>query len=192
MRHRILLGHGHLRERFRRSVRDEDRIESESATPTLALRDRPSAFPVEDLVIVGRPQEEDGLEPCGPAPSPSQELQDPGTPEALVYVRRIHAREAAEFFDEQPGVVDEVVAAELVVEDRRGEPDDLFEAVRLDLGIGAVLVDEFDADVAQLRRDLAELALVRRDEGDQVYRPRDSISLTFAMTASASFPIVSR
>jgi len=121
-----------------------------------------------------------------------QELQDPGTPEALVYVRRIHAREAAEFFDEQPGVVDEVVAADLVVEDRRGEPDDLFEAVRLDLGIGAVLVDEFDADVAQLRRDLAELALVRRDEGDQVYRPRDSISLTFAMTASASFPIVSR
>jgi len=147
---------------------------------------------VEDLVIVGRPQEEDGLEPCGAVPSPLQELQDPGTPEALVYVRRIHAREAAEFFDEQPGVVDEVVAAELVVEDRRGEPDDLFEAVRLDLGIGAVLVDEFDADVAQLRRDLAELALVRRDEGDQVYRPRDSISLTFAMTASASFPIVSR
>src|SRR2546426_710462 len=104
MRHRVLLGHGHLRERLRRAIRDEDRID----------------------------------------------------------------------------------------QDGRREPDDLLETVRLNLRIGTIVVDQLDVDLAKLRRDLAELALVRRDEGDQVYRPRDSISFTFAITSSAAFPIVWR
>ncbi len=192
MGHRVLLRHRHLRERLRRAARDEDRIETESTAPALPVRNRPPAFPVEDLVLICRPQEEHGLEPGQAVSGPLQQFQDPRTPEALVYVRRVHAGEAAKLFDEQPGVIDEVVPAELVVEDRRREPDDLLETVRLNLRIGTIVVDQLDVDFAKLRRDLAELALVRRDEDDYVYRPRASISLTFAMTSSAAFPIVSR
>ena len=192
MRHRVLLGHGHLCERLRRAIRDEDRIETESAAPALPLWNRPAAFPMEDLVVVRRPQEEHGLEPGRTVSGPVQQLQDACTAEALVYVRRVHAREAAKLFDEQSGVIDEVVPADLIVEDGRREPDDLLETVRLNLRIGTILVDQLDVGLAEFRRDLAELALVRRDEGDQVYRPRDSISFTFAMTSPAAFPIVSR
>ena len=192
MRHRVLLGHGHLCERLRRAIRDEDRIETESAAPALPLWNRPAAFPMEDLVVVRRPQEEHGLEPGRTVSGPVQQLQDTSTAEALVYVRRVYAREAAKLFDEQSGVIDEVVPADLIVEDGRREPDDLLETVRLNLRIGTILVDQLDVGLDKLRRDLAELALVRRDEGDQVYRPRDSISFTFAMTSPAAFPIVSR
>jgi len=192
MRYRVLLAHGHLRERLRRAIRDEDRIETESAAPALPVRNRSPAFPVEDLVVVRRPQEEHRLEPSRAVSGPLEQFQDPSAAEALVYVRRVHAREAAELFDEQSGVIDEVVPADLVVQDGRREPDDLLETVRLDLRIGTILVDQLDIRFAKLRRDLAELALVRRDEGDQVYRPRDSISFTFAITSSAAFPIVSR
>ncbi len=192
MRHRVLLAHGHLRERLRGAIWDEDRIETESAAPALPLRNRSPAFPVEDLVVIRRPQEEHRLEPSRTVSGPLQQLQDACTAEALVYVRRIHAREAAKLFDEKSGVIDEVVPADLIVQDGRREPDDLFETVRLNLRIGTILVDQLDVGLAKLRRDLAELALVRRDEGDQVYRPRDSISFTFAMTSSAAFPIVSR
>src|SRR3989454_1478888 len=192
MRHRVLLGHGHLRKRLRRAIRDEDRIETESAAPPLPVGNRSAALPVEDLVVVRSPQEEHGLEPRGTVSGPLQQLQDACTAEALVYVRRIHAREAAKLFDEESGVIDEVVPADLIVQDGRRELDDLLETVRLNLRIGTIVVDQLDVDLAKLRRDLAELALVRRDEGDQVYRPRDSISFTFAMTSSAAFPIVSR
>src|SRR2546425_1091010 len=171
MRYRVLLAHGHLRERLRRPIRDEDWIETESAVPTLPVRNRSPALPVEDLVVVRRPEEEHGLEPSRAVSGPLQQFQNACTAEALVYVRRIHAREAPELFDEQSGVIDEVVAANLVVKDGRREPDDLLETVRLDLRIGSILANQLDVRIAKLRRDLAELALVRRDEGDQVYRP---------------------
>ncbi len=192
MRHRVLLAHGHLRERLRRAIRDENRIETESAAPSLPVRNRSAAFAVEDLVVVRSPQEEHGLEPSRTVSGPVQQLQDACAAEALVYVRRIHAREATKLLDEQSGVIDEVVPADLIVQDGRREPDDLLETVCLNLRIGAILVDQLDVGLAKLGRNLAELALVRRDEGDQVYRPRDSISFTFAMASSAIFPIVSR
>src|SRR5256886_10756948 len=87
MRHRVLLGQGHLCERLRRAIRDEDRIETESAAPALPLWNRPAAFPMEDLVVVRRPQEEHGLEPSRTVSGPVQQLQDACTAEALVYVR---------------------------------------------------------------------------------------------------------
>src|SRR2546426_8671293 len=192
IRRRVLPAHVHLRERLRCTIRHKDRIETESAAPALPVGNRSAAFPVEDLVVVRRPQQEHGLEPSHTVSGPVQQFQDARAAEALVYVRRIHAREAAKLFDEQPGVIDEVVPADLVVQDSGREPDDLLETVRLDLRVRAILVDQLDVGLAELRRDLAELALVRRDEGDQVYRPRDSISFTFAMTSSANFPIVSR
>src|SRR5438093_1483827 len=192
MRHTVLLGHGHLRERLRGAIRHEDRIETESAAPALPVRNRSPALPVEDLVVVRRPQEEHRLEPGRTVSGPLQQLQDARTAEALVYVRRVHAREAAKLFDEQSGVIDQIVPADLVVQDGGCEPDNLLETVRLDLRVRAILVDHLDVGLAEFRRDLAELTLVRRDEGDQVYRPRDSSSFTFAMTSSAIFPIVSR
>src|SRR5438128_3733774 len=168
MRHRVLLAHGHLRDRLRRASRDEDRIETESAAPSLPVRNRSAALRVEDLVVVRRPQEEHGLEPSRTVSGSVQQLQDACTAEALVYVRRIHAREAAKLFDEQSGVIDEVVPADLIVQDGRREPDDLLETVRLNLRIGTILVDQLDVDLAKLGRNLAELALVRRVEVDQV------------------------
>src|SRR3989454_4100305 len=155
-------------------------------------RNRPAALSVKDLVVVRRPQEEHRLEPGRTVSGPLQQLQDARTAEALVYVRRVHAREAAKLFDEQSGIIDQIVPADLVVEDGRCEPDNLLETIRLDLRVRAILVDQLNVGLAEFRRDLAELTLVRRDEGDQVYRPRDSISFTFAMTSSAIFPIVSR
>src|SRR6266545_2817981 len=56
----------------------------------------------------------------------------------------------------------------------------------------AVLPDDPDAGVQELRGDLAELPFVRRDERNHVYRPRSSISRTFRTTASADFPMTSR
>src|SRR2546428_5095914 len=158
MRHRVLLVHGHLRERLRRAIRNEDRIETESAAPALPLRNRSAALPVEDLVVVRSPQEEHRLEPSRTVSGPLQQLQDACTAEALVYVRRIHAREAAKLFDEESGVIDEVVPADLIVQDGRREPDDLLETVRLNLRIGTILVDQLDVGLAKLGRNLAELA----------------------------------
>src|SRR5256712_7318233 len=135
MRHRVLLAHGHLRERLRRAIRDENRIETKSAAPSLPVRNRSAAFAVDDLVVVRRPQQEHRLEPSRTVSGPLQQLQDACTAEALVYVRRIHAREAAKLFDEEAGVIDEVVPADLIVQDGRREPDDLFETVRLNLRI---------------------------------------------------------
>src|SRR2546430_15025384 len=155
MRDRVLLGHRHLREGLRRPLRDEDRIEPESPGPALPVGDRTAAFSVEDLVLLRRPEEEDGLEPRGASPGTVQKLQDPGAPEALVYVRRIDPGEAAELLEEQYGAIDQVVATDLVVEDRRGEPDDLLEAVRLGLGIRGGRVDELAVGVRQLRRGRA-------------------------------------
>ena len=65
-------------------------------------------------------------------------------------------------------------------------------SVAMRLPIAFLLIALAFPALAEFRRDLAELTLVRRDEGDQVYRPRDSISFTFAMTSSAIFPIVSQ
>src|SRR2546427_2901443 len=192
MRYRVLRCPAHLRERLRGPSRDRARLTTEPAAPALPVRNRPAALSVKDLVVVRRPQEEHRLEPGRTVSSPLQQLQDARTAEALVYVRRVHAREAAKLFDEESGIIDQIVPADLVVEDGRCEPDDLLETVRLDLRVRAILVDQLDVGLAEFRRDLAELTLVRRDEGDQVYRPRDSISFTFAMTSSAIFPIVSR
>src|SRR5437899_3855389 len=136
MRHRVLLGHGHLRERLRRAIRDEDRIETESAAPALAVGNRSAALRVEDLVVVRSPQEEHRLEPSRTVSGPVQQLQDACTAEALVYVRRIHAREAAKLFDEEFGVINEVVPADLIVEDGCCESDDVLEPVQLNLRIG--------------------------------------------------------
>src|SRR5713101_9627603 len=113
MRDRVLLGHRHLREGLRRAFGDENRIETESPGPSLPVGDRTAAFPMEDLVLVRRPEEEDRLEPCTAVPGIVQELQDPGAPETLVYVRRIDAREATELFEEQARVIDHVVAPDL-------------------------------------------------------------------------------
>src|SRR3989442_15643195 len=92
MRHRVLLAHGHLRECLRGAVRDEDRIETESAAPALPLRDRSATLPVEDLVVVRRPQEEHRLEASRTVSGAVQQLQNACTAKPLVYVRRIHAR----------------------------------------------------------------------------------------------------
>src|SRR2546426_11724615 len=111
---RVLLGHRHLREGLRRTVRDKERIEPEAPGPALLLRDRAAAFPVEDLVRIRSPEEEDGLEPRGAVPGAVQQFQDPSAPQALVYVRRIDAGESAELLEEQSGVIDQVVATDLV------------------------------------------------------------------------------
>src|SRR5256712_8266351 len=192
MRDRVLLADRHLRERLRRAVRDEDRIEAEPGPPARGLRDCPLTRTMEDLVRPGGPQEEHGLERRSSRPGAREKFQNPSAAEPLVYVRRVHARKAAERIDEEPGVVDEIIAADLVVEDGCGEPHDFLQPIRLDLRIAPVLMDQPHPGLEELRGDLAELALVRRHERDHVYRPRDSMSLTFAMTPSAAFPIVSR
>src|SRR6266508_2737145 len=192
VRDRVLLGEGHLRERLRRAVRHEDRVEAEAAPAPLPVRDRPAGLAMEDLVISASPQEEDRLERRAAVAHALQECQDPGAAESLVDVRRVDTGEPAEVIEEQAGIVDEVIPADLVVEDRRGEPHDLLESIRLDLRVGSVLPHDPDARVQELRRDLAELPLVRRDERDHVYRPRSSISRTFRTTASAAFPMIAR
>src|SRR5437867_12353274 len=55
MRHRVLLGHGHLCERLRRAIRDGGPIETQSAAPALSLWHRPAASPMEALALVRRP-----------------------------------------------------------------------------------------------------------------------------------------
>src|SRR6266508_1121657 len=185
VRDRVLLGERHLRERLRCAFWHEDRVEAETARAPLPVRDRPARLAVEDLMVSASPQEEDRLERRAAVAHAVQEREDPGTPEALVDVRRVDTGEPA-------GIVDEVIPADLVVEDRRGEPHDLLESIRLDLRVGSVLPHDPDARVQELRRDLAELPLVRRDERDHVYRPRASISRTFRTTASAAFPMISR
>src|SRR6266540_1926760 len=192
MRDRVLLGEGHLRERLRRAVRDEDRVEAEASRAPLPVRDRPARLAVEDLMVSASPQEEDRLERRTAVAHALHEAQDPGAPEALVDVRRVDARKTAQVIEEQTGIVDEVVPAHLVVEDGRGEPHDFLEPIRLDLRVAAVLPDDPDARVQELRGDLAELPFVRRDERNHVYRPRSSISRTFRTTASADFPMTSR
>src|SRR5207245_11332124 len=89
MRDRVLLCHRHLREGLRRALRDEDRIEPESHGPALPLRDRTAASSVEDLVLLRRPDEADGLEPRGASPGTVQKLQNPAARAALLYVRRL-------------------------------------------------------------------------------------------------------
>src|SRR5438445_13669722 len=93
---RVLRCECHLREGLRGTLRDEDRIEPESPGPALPLRDRTAAFPVEDVVLLRRPEEEDGLEPRGAVPGTVQQLQDPGACETVVSVRRIYADDAAQ------------------------------------------------------------------------------------------------
>src|SRR6267143_1213346 len=58
MGHAVLLRHRHLREGLRRSLGDENRIESETALSSLFLRDRPSALPVEHVVGPSLPEQE--------------------------------------------------------------------------------------------------------------------------------------
>src|SRR5437667_12086234 len=108
MRDRVLLGQRHLREGLRGTLRDEDRIEPESPGPALPLRDRTAAFPVEDVVLLRRPEEEAGLEPRGALPGPVQQLQQPGACETLVYEPRIYAREACERIQGPAGFIDPV------------------------------------------------------------------------------------
>src|SRR5947208_16102041 len=158
----VLLRHRHLREGLRRSLRDENRIESEAAGSPLAGRDRPAALSVEDLVGSSLPKEEHGLERGGTGLRVVQELQEAGIPEALVDVRGVHAGKSAEHIQEQSRVVDQIVSSDLVVEDRRGETHDLLEAVRLDLRGGPTSPADLPAGIAALRGDLAVLAVVRR------------------------------
>src|SRR5437773_9455223 len=113
----VLLRHRHLREGLRRSLRDENRIESEAAGSPLASRDRPAALSVEDLVGSTLPKEEHGLERRGTGLRVLQELQKAGIPEALVDVRGVHAGKSAERVQEQSRVVDQIVSSDLVVED---------------------------------------------------------------------------
>src|SRR5437762_5673680 len=108
----VLLRHRHLREGLRRSLRDEDRIESEAAGSSLAGRDRPAALSVEDLVGSTLPKEEHGLERRGTDLRVLQELQKAGIPEALVDVRGVHAGKSAERVQEQSRVVDQIVRSE--------------------------------------------------------------------------------
>src|SRR6266516_2046498 len=113
VRDRVLLGEGHLRERLRRALRHEDRVEAETARAPLPVRDRPARLAVEDLMVSASPQEEDRLERRAAVDYAVQEREDPGAPEALVHVRRVDAGEPAEGIQEQTGIVDEVVAADL-------------------------------------------------------------------------------
>src|SRR5947199_10119954 len=91
----VLLRHRHLREGLRRSLRDEDRIESEAAGSSLAGRDRPAALSVEDLVGSTLPKEEHGLERRGTDLRVLPELQKAGLPEALGDVRAVDAWKSA-------------------------------------------------------------------------------------------------
>src|SRR5256885_3977213 len=123
----VLPRHRHPREGLRRSLGDEDRIESETTRSPLAGCDRPVALPVEDVVGLSLPKEEGRLEPRGPRLRIGQELQDAHVPEALVHVGGIHAGKTAERIEEESRVVDQVVPLDLVVEDRGGETNDLLE-----------------------------------------------------------------
>src|SRR2546425_5039972 len=62
----VLLCRRHLREGLRRSLGDENRIESEATRSPLAGRDRPLALPLEDVVGLYLPNEESRLESRGP------------------------------------------------------------------------------------------------------------------------------
>src|SRR2546430_5321754 len=164
----VLLRHRHLREGLRRSLGDENRIKSEATRSPFAGRDRPLALPMEDVVRLSLPKEEGRLEPRGPRLRIGQEFQDTRIPEALVHVGGIYAGKPAERIEEEPRVIDQVVALNLVVEDRGGETDDLLEPVRLDLRIASIFVDHFHARVGEHRSHFAVLAFVRRDETDHV------------------------
>src|SRR6267143_414533 len=164
----VLLRHHHLREGLRRSLGDENRIESEAALPSLLGRDRPSALSVEDVVGLSLPEQEDGLERRGTRLCVLEEFQEAGIAEAFVHVRRIHAGKATERVQEEARVVDEIVSPDLVVEDRRGETHDLLEAVCLDLRITSILVHQLHARIGEDRGHFAVLACIRRDEGDHV------------------------
>src|SRR5712691_220936 len=188
----VLLSHRHLGEGFRPSVGDEDRIESEAGGSSLAGRDCPAALPVEDVVGPSLPKKEHRLERRATGFRLVQELQEARIPETFVHVRGIHTGKTAEGLEEEARVVDQIVPLDLVVEDGRGETHDLLETVRLDLRIAPILADNFHACVGEHRGHFAVLAFVRRDEGDHVYRPRDSISFTVAITPSASRPMTSR
>src|SRR5207244_11116311 len=166
-------------------ARSGARIALDCAAHPVPARTGRAALAVKVLVVFHRPQEELRLEPGRTVSRPLQQLQDARTAEALVYVRRVHAREAAKLFDEESGIIDQIVPADLVVEDGRCEPDDLLETVRLDLRVRAILVDQLDVGLAEFRRDLAERTLVRRDVGVLVYLPLDSLSFSFTLTSSA-------
>src|SRR2546426_9273101 len=78
----VFLRDGHLREGLRRSLGDENRIESEATGPPLAGRDRPAALAVEDVVGVPLAEEESRLERRGPGLRVVQEFQDARIPKA--------------------------------------------------------------------------------------------------------------
>src|SRR2546430_6646785 len=164
----VLFGEGHLGEGLGRTLRDENRIEAEAPGPGLAGRDRPWALSVKHFVGVALPEQEDRLEGRGAGFAFREEPEDARASEALLNVRRIDAREAAEGVEEEARAVDQVVAGDLVVEDRGREPHDFLEAVRLDLRVAPVLPHDADAGLGEGRGHLAELAFVRRHESDHV------------------------
>src|SRR5256885_16337840 len=61
----VLFRHRHLREGLRRSLGDEDRIESETTRSPLAGCDRPLALPLADVVGFSLPHEEGRPQPRG-------------------------------------------------------------------------------------------------------------------------------
>src|SRR5438445_483114 len=159
----VLLRHRHLREGLPRSLRDENRIESEAAGSSLAGRDRPAALPVEDVVGFALPKEEHGLERRGTGLCVLQELQKAWIPESLLDVRGVHAGKSAERVQEQARVVNQVVSSDLVVEDRRGETHDLLEAVLLDLWLASIFADYLHSGFVEHRVDLTVHAFMCRE-----------------------------
>src|SRR5207244_9594005 len=78
----VLLRHRHLREGLRRSLGDENRIESEDTRSPFAGRDRPLALPMEDVVGLSLPKEEGRLEHRGTRLRIGEEFQDSRFPVA--------------------------------------------------------------------------------------------------------------
>src|SRR3990172_5121950 len=182
---RVLLLDRHLRERLRVAVREEDRVEPETAGPAGFERDGPAAFPAERVRLPRHPEHEDGLEPRGAPLRALQEAEHAREPEGAVHVRRVDAGEALERVDVEAGVVDEEVEVRLLREHLDGVRGDLLARVPLDLRQEEVEVLDLDALLLQERRDLAELARVGGYEPDPLSRPRSSISASFAIASSA-------
>src|SRR3990170_5692700 len=182
---RVLLLREHLRERPVLPVRLEDRVEAEPRGPPRLRRDRAPALAPERVRLPAETEADHGLEPRLAAVRALEEAEDARDPDRAERVRGVDAREALQRVHEEAGVVDHEVEVRLSREHLHGVCDDLVERVPLDLREEQVVVLDLDALRAEEGGDLAELARVRRHEPDHVYRPRSSISASFAIAASA-------
>src|SRR5205809_4936652 len=117
------------------------------------------------LVRVALAEQEDRLECSRAGLAFGEEPEDARASEALVNVRGVDAGEAAETVEEKARVVDQIVAGDLVVEDRGREAHDFLEAGRLDLRGASVLPHDADTRLCEGRGDLAALPPAHRHEG---------------------------